>query len=497
MSLTAWEHAARAFEPRVRPYPTPGALARAVDPRVVQTPALDLIDQALVTAYDTPDGRLAISMPPQEGKSQRGSRWFPLWALTENPDLRIGVVSFELGMARRWGRTIRDDVVMNPQLGLKVRDDLAAQHEWQLAGHDGGVYAAGIGGALTGRPLELLIVDDPFKDRVEADSKVYRKRAWDWWTDVGGPRLAPGASVVVIQTRWHEDDLTGRLLAAEDGAIWQVLNIPAQADHDPAKGETDPLGRKPGQYLESARGRSDAQWRAIKVRSGSRTWAALYQGRPSPADGDVWKRDWWQSYATPLWIERPNGSRFVPRAEGGGVVIQSWDMTFKDTKASDYVVGQVWFTDGVEAYLLDQVRGRMDFPATVKAVVQLTARWPQAVLKLVEDKANGPAVIAALRRRVSGLVAEEPHGSKESRAAAVAAFIEAGNVHLPAPELAPWVGEFIDEAAAFPNGAHDDQVDCAAQALTRLLLTPLLQGDGLVVPDDFDDDVAGYSISPY
>ena len=497
MSLTAWEHAARAFEPKQRPYPTPGALAQSIDPRVVQTHALDLIDQALVDAYDTPDGRLVISMPPQEGKSQRGSRWFPLWALTENPDLRIGVVSFELGMARRWGRTIRDDVVMNPQLGLKVREDLAAQHEWQLAGHDGGVYAAGIGGALTGRPLDLLIVDDPFKDRVEADSKVYRERAWSWWTDVGGPRLAPGASVVVIQTRWHEDDLAGKLLAAEDGHLWRVLNIPAQADHVPAKGETDPLGRDPGVFLESARGRTAAQWEAIKVRSGSRTWAALYQGRPSPAAGDVWERGWWQEYRTPLWIQRPNGTRFVPRADGGGVVIQSWDMTFKDTKASDYVVGQVWFTDGIDAYLLDQVRARMAFPATVKAVVELSARWPQAVLKLVEDKANGPAVIAALRRRVPGLVAEEPHGSKESRAAAVAPFIEAGNVHLPSPELAPWVAEFLEETAAFPNGAHDDQVDAASQGLTRLLLTPLLAGDTIVTTDDFDDGGGDYRISNY
>lgn len=491
-----WEFAARQFEDPPRPYPTPGALAAAVDPRVVQTPALDLIDAALVECHDTRDGRLVISMPPQEGKSQRGSRWFPLWALTQNRDLRIGVVSFELGMARRWGRTIRDDIAMNPQLELRVRDDLSAQHEWQLAGHDGGVYAAGIGGALTGRPLDLLIIDDPFKDRVEADSRVYRERAWSWWTDVGGPRLAPGASTVLIQTRWHEDDLAGKLLAAEDGHLWQVLNIPAQADHDPAKGQTDPLGRRPGEFLESARGRTAAQWEAIKVRSGSRTWAALYQGRPSPAAGDVWERDWWGEYRTPLWVEQPNGSRFVPRANGAGILIQSWDMAFKDTKGSDYVVGQVWFTDGVDAYLLDQVRARLAFPATAKAVVELSARWPQAVLKLVEDKANGPAVIAALRRRVPGLVAEEPHGSKESRAAAVAPFIEAGNVHLPAPEIAPWVSEFLEETAGFPNGAHDDQVDAASQALTRLLLTPLLAGDTVVTADDFDDG-GDYRISPY
>ncbi|MCA0332286.1 MAG: terminase family protein, partial [Actinobacteria bacterium] len=195
MSVSAWELAARLFEAAPRPHSTPGDLARSIDTRVRQTPALDLIDAALVDAYDTPDGRLVISMPPQEGKSQRASRWFPLWVLEQNPDTRIGVVSYELGAARRLSRAVRDDIVMNPHLGLRIRDDLAAQHEWGLEGHDGGIYAAGIGGALTGRPIDLLIVDDPFKDRVEAESATYRQRAWDWWTDVGAPRLAPGATV--------------------------------------------------------------------------------------------------------------------------------------------------------------------------------------------------------------------------------------------------------------------------------------------------------------
>lgn len=498
VTLSAWEHAARSFEPTTRTWDTPGDLAQSLDRRVRQTPALQLIDQALVEAFDTDDGRLIISMPPQEGKSQRASRWFPLWVLQQHPETRIAVVSYELGTARRWGRVIRDDIVMNPELGLRMRDDLAAQHEWQIAGHDGGVYSAGIGGALTGRPVDLLIVDDPFKDRVEADSPTYRQRAWDWWTDVGGPRLAPGATVVVIQTRWHENDLTGRLLTAEDGNLWTVLNIPAQADHNPAKGETDPLGREPGEFMESARGRTRLQWERIQVRSGSRTWSALFQGRPSPSEGDIWLRTWWSLYTTPLWVNRADGSKWVPRADGGGIVIQSWDMAFKGTDSSDYVVGQVWFTDGVQAWLLDQVHERLDFVSTMRAFIALSARWPQAVLKLVEDKANGPAVISSLKKRVPGIVAEEPLGSKESRAQAVSPFIEAGNVHLPDPSIAPWVGEFIDEAAAFPNGAHDDQVDATSQALGRILLTPMLTGDSIVTSDDLDDEDDGtYRISAY
>jgi predicted phage terminase large subunit-like protein len=494
-TLSPWEYAARQFEAPARRWPTPGALAQHLDHRTRQTPALELIDQHLVTLLDTPDGRLLLSMPPQEGKSHRVSRWFALWVLTQNPDTRIAIVSYEHGVARRWGRAIRDEITMHPELGLRVRDDLAAQHEWQLAGHEGGVYTAGIGAALTGRPVDLLIIDDPIKDREQADSETYRQRAWDWWTDVGSTRLAPGAPVVQVATRWHEDDLAGRLKAAEDGHIWASLNIPAQADHDPDAGETDPLGREPGQYMISARGRTDRQWDAIKVRSGSRTWNALFQGRPSPAEGGMFKRGWWREYDSAQWVKRPDGSMWALSFDE---VIASWDMAFKDTQSSDYVVGQVWGRRGIDAYLLDQIRDRMDFVTTCQQFRAFSARWPQAVLKIVEDKANGTAVMNALRRIVPGLVPEEPHESKEARAAAVSPFVEARNVWLPSPELAPWVGAFIEEHAAFPNGAHDDQVDGTSQALNRLLLAPLLAEDDNREPEEFAElDAVGFSISPY
>jgi predicted phage terminase large subunit-like protein len=486
--ISPWEAAARQFEPLPRRWRTPGELGLYLDPRTTrQTPALRLIDEELVRLFDTIDGRLLLSMPPQEGKSQRVSRWFPLWALTQNPDLRIAIVSYELGVARRWGRAVRDDVVMHPELGLRVRDDLSAQHEWQLDGHLGGVYTAGIGGALTGRPVDLMIIDDPIKDREQADSEVYRARAWDWWTDTGGPRLAPGAPVVQVATRWHEEDLAGKLLGAEDGAVWTVLNIPAQAEK-----EDDPLGREPEEYMASVRGRTQLQWEAIKKRSGARTWASLYQGRPSPAAGDVFLREKWARYDTPSWVERRDGSMWVLTDTSEDVeIVQSWDLAFKDTKSSDYVCGQVWLRRGVTAYLLDQIHGRLAFTDTCDAIREMTARWPQAILKLVEDKANGPAVINALRTQVGGLVPVEPEGGKYARAVAITPFVEAGNVVLPSPELAPWVGAFIEEASGFPNAAHDDQVDAMTQAVHRLLLVPILRG--IVEQDELIEDDLSWS----
>lgn len=188
-----------------RKWATPGDMAQHLDPDTIQTPALRLIDQTLIDTTNTTDGRAIITLPPQEGKSQRVSRRYPLWTLTHNPDTRIAIVSYSHAVARRWGRTIRDDITTHPDLGLTIRPDLSAQHEWQLAEAQGGVYTTGIGGSLTGRPVDLLIIDDPIKDREQADSTIYRNRVWDWWTDVASTRLAPGAPVILILTRWHQD----------------------------------------------------------------------------------------------------------------------------------------------------------------------------------------------------------------------------------------------------------------------------------------------------
>lgn len=161
---------------------------------------------------------------------------------------------------------------------------------------------------------------------------------WDWWTDAASARLAPGAPVVLILTRWHHDDLAGRLLAQDEG--WQLLNIPAQADHNPDKGETDPLDRQPGEFMVSARGRSTAQWEKRKRTAGSRTWASLYEGRPTPDTGNLFPADGWARYDRPLWVVRGDGARIIPEAgrDPDIELVQSWDFAFKDTKSSDFVV---------------------------------------------------------------------------------------------------------------------------------------------------------------
>lgn len=498
--MAAWyEHAAQRFEPPPPPkWATPGEMAKATNPKTVQTPALDLIDAALVEAFNTPDSRLIVCMAPQEGKSVRVANDFPIWALTQNPDLRIVTASYAQNLANRNGRAIRNRIATTPSLDLTIANDNGAVHEWTLARSQGGVLSVGIGAGVTGRPADMMIIDDPIKDRKEADSETYRDNVWDWWTDAASARLAPGAPVIVILTRWHQDDLAGRLTERDKEAGWKVLNIPAQADHRPEKGETDPLGREPGEFMVSARGRTRRQWELRKATAGVRTWASLYQGRPSPDSGGVFPQEW-ARYSQPLWLDHHDGSKRVPGiGRDDHELVLSWDLAFKDTKSSDYVVGQVWLRVGATAYLLDMVRARLNFSATCQAIEAMAAKWPQALAKFVEDKANGPAVINALQKRIGGLIPIEPEGSKYARASAVSPFAESGNIILPEPELLPNVEDLIEEARNFPNSAHDDTIDAMSQAINRLLLMPLTAADDLVEPDVYEEaDLRGYAITPY
>jgi predicted phage terminase large subunit-like protein len=457
-------------------YATPGLLAASVDRTTIQTPALDVIDAALVDVAEGRCDRLIISMPPQEGKSTRVTTTTPLWLLLRDPELRVAIASYGQDLAQEFGQAIRDMIAANSgdegtlDLGLRIAPDNGAAARWKLDGHRGGVRSVGLGSGLTGRPADVLFIDDPIKGQEDADSETWRNRVWNWWQKVGSTRLAPGAPVILVLTRWHEDDLAGRLIAAEDGHRWRVINIPALADHKPEAGESDPLGRDPGVWLESARRRTEEQWEQIRVQAGTRGFNALYQGRPSPDSGSVWKREWWRRFDAPIWSQHPDIAEAYWIEDCDEVLISA-DMAFKDTKGSDFVAMGVWVRRGAMIYLVDQVVKRLSFTETLAAFQALCRKWPQATAKLVEDKANGTAVIDSLRKKIVGIIPVNPTESKYARAQAVGPMVEAGNVFLPTRAIALYdVDAFIDEAAAFPQASHDDQVDQASQALSRLLL---------------------------
>lgn len=452
--------------------------------------------EAVQTAQDhvphAGNDRLTISMPPQEGKSSRIGRYGVLWWMRQFPGLHIGLVSYDGDHANRISYMIRGDVEVfngeggNPDLGLRLAKNQKAIGRWMLAPpHSGDVYAIGIGGGITGRPIDLLLIDDPVKDIRAADSLLLSSQAWDWWQTAARPRLAPWAPVIVVATRWHEADLIGRMLAkqAEDESAglehfdhWREINIPAQAEHDPAKGQTDVLGREPGEFMSSARGRTRAQWEATKAATAPRFWTALYQGKPSPDVGDVWEKAWWRRYDTPKWTQQADGTFRLP---GADTVLLSLDCSFKDKKTSDYVTMGVWAKYAAESFLIYQLWARLSFTDTATALKRVVRLFPDARKKLIEDKANGTAIIDSLGKEVPGIIPVSPGAgeSKRARAEAVSPFIRAGNVHLPTAALAAmereisWdVEAFIAEATMFDNGAHDDQVDQASQALAELYL---------------------------
>lgn len=393
--------------------------------------------------------RLMVFMPPRHGKSEVVSKKFPAWYLGRNPDREIILTSYADALAYDFSRIARDTLREHGSLwGVRLAQGSSAVGRWGIEGHRGGLMAAGVGGPITGRGAHVAIIDDPVKNYEDALSKTIRDKVFDWYQSTLRTRLAPGGAIVLVMTRWHEDDLAGRLLA-RDSDQWEVISLPARAEPG------DPLDRKLGQPLWPERFGED-ELTEIERDLGSQKWTALYQQRPSPMEGDMLRREWWRYYTA-------QPARFDE-------VIQSWDMTYKDEDDSDYVVGQVWGRIDADKYLLDQVRARMAFPATVRAVQRLAGKWPEARTILIEDTANGPAVISTLRSQIPGIIPVRPMGSKVARVSAASPQIEAGNVYIPHPSIASWVEGFVEECAAFPNGVNDDQVDAMSQALNRLHL---------------------------
>ncbi|WP_100331280.1 phage terminase large subunit [Bacillus xiapuensis] len=395
---------------------------------------------------------IMIEMPPRHGKSMTVTESFPSYFISKNPEKRVIAASYSDSLARKFGRLNRQKVEEYGKalFDVEISAVNAAQNNWGIQGKRGGMIATGIGGSITGEGADLLLIDDPFKNAEEANSNTIREKVWAEWESTLSTRLHKGGSVIVIMTRWYEDDIIGRLLERFP-YTWQRLRLPAVAED-----EDDALGREIEEPLCPELG-FDEEWAENKkIEVGSRTWAALFQQRPSPAGGNIFNRHWWKFYMP----------EDLPRIWDKQA--QFWDCTFKDSKSSDFVVGEVWGKKQANFYLLDMVRDRQNFPETMKAIRHLSEKWPEAKAKYVEDKANGPAVIQMLQDEISGLIAVNPEGGKEVRANAVSPLVEAGNVYLPHPSIAPWVNDFIEEATAFPNGKHDDMVDSATQALNKL-----------------------------
>lgn len=417
---------------------------------------LDILDETLQKVSEGRLKRVIVTMPPRHGKSERVSKKFPAWHVGNNPNDEVIMASYSVDLSRDFSRIARDTLQAHTEVFKRSLDKAKASAEsWGIEGHRGGVGAAGVGGPITGKGARIAIIDDPVKNAEEAASEVMREKIWEWYQSTLYTRLTPDGRIIVVMTRWHEDDLVGRLLQKEQDEIkagthkgerWTVINFPALADGD------DLLGRKEGEPLWPEFGFDRDRLEQIKVDVGSRVFNALYQQRPSAAEGQLFKREWWKYYnVLPSMVRK----------------IISIDATFKDSDNSDFVSIQVWGKRAADMYLIDRVNARMDFVTTIQAIRNIVRKHPDAAMKLVEDKANGSAIISMLRREIGGIVPINPQGGKVARANAVSPYIESGNVYLP--QNAPWVSDFVEQCASFPNGKHDDDVDAMTQALNRFI----------------------------
>jgi predicted phage terminase large subunit-like protein len=293
-----------------------------------------------------------------------------------------------------------------------------------------------------------LLIDDPVKSHEDASSSAFRRSLQSWYESVAYTRLQPGGSIVLIQTRWHEDDLAGWLLREHAGENWQVISLPALAEPG------DALGRTEGAALWPERFPLETLTR-IREAIGTAAWASMYQQRPVPEQGAILRRDWFKT--------------FDPGAEYHRIIF-SLDTAFKTGTANDYSVIEVWGESATGYHLLHVVRERLEFPALQSRAVALAAFWrPHAVL--IEDAASGQSLIQSLKAETRlPILPVKPQGDKQSRAHAVSPLVESGRVFLP--ESASWRDDFLDEVTSFPSAPHDDQIDALTQALTWL------RGDG-------------------
>ncbi len=405
--------------------------------------------------------RLMVSMPPRHSKSETSTINFPTWYLGKHPERDIIIAANATELAETFSRKARAKFEEHASnlFGVRIAGDSHAAGRWGIQRKPGGVLAVGVGTSLPGRGAHLLVIDDPIKNAEAAASETNRKKIIEWYQTDARTRLAPSGAVVVVATRYHEEDLIGHLIATEreGGEAWECINL----------GMVDGAGRmlwpeRFGRDFDAdAEGRPDPErLKQFILAVGTSTWESLYQGRPSPEEGDIFKKQWWKRFK-----EAP------PVCERRAISV---DCTFKETNGSDFVTFGVWDRVRANKYLRCQVRARLSFVDTLATLRRLVATWkPHEIL--IEDKANGPAVISAARGTIPGIIAIDPHGGKVVRARAVSAEVEAGNVWLPESSVG-WEGPaadgdpveaFINECAGFPNTKHDDQVDQMTQLLNR------------------------------
>ena len=452
----------------------------------------DTIQEFLETPTDKAMDILLLSVPPRHGKTFTVTETLPSWFLGKNPDGNVIICSYDGTFAESFSRRNRDKF---NEFASQVFPDAAPNNNvqgvalWETS-KGGRCRAAGLKAGITGYGAELFIIDDPIKNQEAAESETILAKIHSEMGPSVQSRIHPGGKLIVIQTRWVEHDVIGYIEKNWGEFIWKSVNLPCECEDE----ENDPLGRKLGDSLMGEhlgdvlppRIRNDNKWLRSKktlvmAGEGEHVWNALYQGHPSVQDGNLFKEPWWQSY-----------DRRDFEFNSFDYACLSIDATFKKTETSDMVAIELWCAKGDKVYLWKLINKRMGFVETLDRIKRLCSEFPTIDEMIIEDKANGSAIIDTLRysEGVPPIVPINPLGGKYSRAQAVSPFVSTCKVYLPTDwtiqeELeVEWDGKernlkphrkFILQHSRFPFAKHDDMVDANSQALSRII--KLLTGE--------------------
>ena len=415
--------------------------------------------------------KLILTLPPRHGKSMSVTESFPSWYLGRHPDRRVIEASYGADLAKQFGRANRSKLEEFGMeiFGVTVDPKNSSVTDWGILGRSGGMLSVGIGGGITGKGADIFIVDDPVKNWKEAFSETTRESIWNEWTASILTRIHADGAIIIIATRWHEDDLVGRILEQDKTeGEWTVLNIPCEAEEPKEGEEPDPLGREPGEPLWPEQG-YDAEWLAKKKRDvGAKAWESLYQGHPTPGQGFLFKRQYFKSFRE-HWngkeatyeLITTGGSKLWPASLCK--VFQTCDVAGSTKTSADYFcLGTFALTPDNELLILDMFRARMEGPDQPDFIQQqYLARRPLMVG--VESKNMGLTLFQSLVRMGLPIVELKPDADKFTRAMPAAARYSTGTIYHPVH--ATWLDDAESELCAFPHGAHDDQVDVVAYAV--------------------------------
>ncbi len=458
---------------------------------------LEQVARFIETGGEEGIGRLLIFMPPRHGKTNLASILFPAWVLGRLPDTRVILTSYGASLAVDSSRAVRDIVGSDryraifgdrssKETPVALSEDSRASDAWELEHYRGGMTAVGVGGAITGKGAHLLILDDLFKNRDEADSPNHRERLWKWWQSSAYTRLEDGGAVVGMTTRWHPDDWAGRLLKlmVEDplADTYEVISLPALAeppfseeDFEAARAQAlrdgvwldaaDELGRAPGEALWPEKYSAEAL-HSIHANIGTYEWTALYQQQPYKREGGFFRREWFAIVDSP-----PKPEEILRR-------VRYWDKAGGRTRRTgrDYTAGVLMTLTKDGVYYVEHVAHRRiaaaERNAWMVSIGRVDALRPGARVVTWHQQDPGTAGVDSAQHTnrqfaAAGLRAqfETVSGSKEVRAGPWASMCMAGSVRLV---RGGWNDDFIEQHVAFPNGAHDDMVDAAASAFAKL-----------------------------